>query len=93
MTHIAPSALLNDDLLLAAAREQAEALEWTPLHELVALNAEIAHAALRMSMAAAGVKDRDIPDPLRIPRPDDESSGRVPRMTPLQMAEMLRHGG
>jgi len=93
MTHIAPATLLGDDLLLAAARDEAEALQWTSLHELLALNTEIAHATLRQSMAAAGAKQNDIPEPLRIPRPDDESSGRVPRMTPLQMAEMLRHGG
>jgi len=93
MTHIAPGALLDDDLLLAAARDEAEALQWTTLHELIALNTEIAHAALRQSMAAAGAKDRDIPKPLRIPRPDDASSGRIPRMTPLQMAAALKKGG
>ena len=93
MTHIAPSALLSDDLLLVAARDEAEALQWTTLHELLALNTEIAHATLRQSMAAAGAKQSDLPKPLRIPRPDDESSGRIPRMTPLQMAAALKRGG
>ena len=93
MTGIAPAVLLGDDLMLQAARAEAERKEWTTLHELIALNTEIAHANLRQSMAAAGAKQSDLPAPLRIPRPDDETSGRIPRMTPLQMAETLRKGG
>ena len=86
MTGIAPAELLADDLLLAAAADEAKAATWTDLHELLAINTEVTHAVLRQSMAAAGAKDMDLPPPLRIPRPHDKPK----TVRPLDMARMFR---
>jgi len=71
MTGVAPSEYLDDPLLYAALRDEAESASWTGLHELLALNVEMTNAVLRQSMINAGIKPADLPKQVRIPRPDD----------------------
>lgn len=53
---------------------------WNLSHELAALNVELTHALLVAVLRIGGVKDRI--DPLRIPRPYDESSESKPAKRP-----------
>lgn len=94
MTGIQPAALLEDEQLYAAAVEQAEKAEWSTLHELLALNAEVADRGIRQAMANAGVKSSAIPKPLRIPRPGEaaaQSDAIV--MRPHELARLIATGG
>ncbi len=78
MTGIQPAALLEDELLFAAAHEDAKLAAWTDMHELLALNAELTHSVLRAIIATSGRKP---PDQLEIPRP----KGARPDSEPLVM--------
>jgi hypothetical protein len=89
MTKIQPDALLADEALYEAARDEATAAEWTALHELLATQAEITHALLRVVLGGLGAKSNDVPPPLRIPRPGDEKQAPR-RMRPLDAAAAMR---
>lgn len=95
MTGIQPSALLQDEQLYAAAVEQAEYAEWSTLHELLAINAEVADRGIRQAMANAGVERSAIPKPLKIRRPgekaEEESDAIV--MRPHEFAALVASGG
>lgn len=92
MTGIQPSALLEDEALYAASIEQAERAEWTTLHELAAVNAEVTHAVLCQLKANAGAKQSDLPQPLRIPRPYEPKPKKVV-LSGLDAARLITGGG
>lgn len=95
MTGIQPAALLADQHLYAAAVEQAEHAEWSMLHELLALNVEVADRAIRQAMANAGMKQGDIPKPFKIRRPGAavEDDPEVIVMRPHEFASHMARGG
>jgi hypothetical protein len=77
MTGVAPEVILDDDLLYAAFRAEAEQASWTDLHELMAMNVEMTHRLWRQALASAGAKEADIPPVLRVPRPSDPKPRKI----------------
>ena len=77
MTGVAPDVILDDDLLYAAFRAEAERASWTDLHELLAMNVEMTHRVWLQTMANAGAKAGDLPPSLRIPRPSDPKPRKI----------------
>jgi hypothetical protein len=57
--------------VLAAMRDE-YARRWTTTDELLAGIYEVTHALYVATLAAGGVKQRDLPKPVRVPRPGDE---------------------
>jgi hypothetical protein len=92
MTGIQPATLLEDEALYAASIEQAERAEWTTLHELMAVNAEVTHAVLCQLKASAGAKQNDIPQPLRFPRPGEKKPKKIV-LSGLDAARAIMGGG
>ncbi len=92
MTGIQPSALLEDELLYAAANAEARRASWSDIHELLALNVELTHGVLRAVIASSGGKP---PEPLEVPRP--EGSRRVEDepivMRPHEFGAAMARGG
>lgn len=62
----------SDPRLLEAMVAEYERRQWTPEMELLAGLVELQHASYRQLLALSGAKGRDIPVPLRVPRPGDE---------------------
>jgi hypothetical protein len=52
------------EALVRAVRDK-----WTPVEELLAGIYELTHANYRALLALGGVKERDLPKPVRVPRP------------------------
>jgi len=55
---------------------------WPVSVELLAQIAEILHALYRSHLSANGVKERDLPKPLRVPRPGSAAGARPKASTP-----------
>lgn len=79
---IADSEPLLYDALVAGVRER-----WTTTDELLAGLYELTHAIYRVNLAQAGVKK--IPEPLRVPRPGDETKA-APKKTKKTTGAELR---
>lgn len=88
MTGAAPAAFLDDPVMFAAYRDEAEAAAWTDIHELLAINAELTHALIRQTAAAAGAKESQLPKPLQIPRPNEKKRDPL-RVSPIEVAGMI----
>lgn len=84
MTGIQPAALLADDLMFEAARDEAEKID-----NLRALSIEIAHANMRIAAIAIGMKDNDVPKQISIQRGPGTGAKPVAKVSPLAMAHML----
>jgi len=76
-----------DPAMYAALLEQVESRQWSPVEELLAECVELLHANLRATLAGNGVKQSDLPKPLRVPR----SSDAPPK--PADHDEILRFFG
>jgi len=76
--------------LLAAMRDEYARSRWTSDTELLAGIYEVCHATYVATLAAGGVKRRDLPDPVRVPRPDDQPKTKPKPATGAQLAGWLR---
>ncbi|MFC0041005.1 hypothetical protein [Actinomadura rayongensis] len=64
---------------------------WPVSIELLAQVAEILHALYRSHLGANGVPQRDIPPPLRVPRPGDAAPTRRPARSPEEVRAVIEH--
>lgn len=58
--------------LVAAGRDK-----WTTTDELLAGLYELTHANYRVLLSIAGAKKGDLPEPVKVPRPGDDSHGSM----------------
>jgi hypothetical protein len=67
---------------------------WGTTEELLALNAEVTHAAVRVLLAAFSRKGASLPKPLRVPRPWDVSRRSRPKpKRRIAEADLAAYGG
>ena len=67
----AAAALPDSEPELYDALVEAARTKWTTTDELLAGIYELTHANYRVLLGIGGVKQRDIPKPLRVPRPGE----------------------
>lgn len=80
---------LADEAAAKAKREQ-----WSNTHELLAVVVELLSLVRRESLAVAGVKAHDLPEPVHIDRPGAKpKKDGVPVMTPRQFARAMAAQG
>jgi len=75
---ISPASLLELDGAMVDALEQAAGQRWTVIEELLAMSFELAHAHYRAFLAAHSSGKTRLPDPIRLPRPGEESFKPTP---------------
>ena len=71
--------------LAVAVRER-----WTTETELLAGIYELTHANYRVLLSLAGAKKKDIPEPLRVPRPGGSSAPKKKAATPAEFAGWMK---
>ena len=77
-TGLDPASLLELDGEMIDALEQAAGQRWTVADEIAALGVELGHAHYRAFLAAHSTKNTRLPEPLRLPRPGDQSYAPTP---------------
>lgn len=85
-------ALPLESALARATSKRAE-VGWGATEDLLALNAELLDRAWLHSLQVAGVKQHNLPKPLRIPRPDDEPPKPKRKVTAKELAQFARTSG
>jgi len=81
----------SPELLISMRTARAE--RWTTETELLAGIYEIMHATYRLTASAAGVKKDELPAPVRVPRPGNQTE-KKPAMSGAELRQwMTARGG
>lgn len=67
--------------------------KWSTTDELLANLVELTQANMRVLLSLGGVKERDIPKPLRVPRPGDPVKAEKKKATATEFAAWIRRRG
>lgn len=79
---------LEEDFLLELAHAEADR-RWGNAEELIALVAELLHEQTRVLIRLLGGKSSQVPKPLHVPRPGEETT---PTMSIGEMARRMARG-